>query len=165
MTIVVIRLLFWLTIFRSEDRTRDNTLGSLGNFTWYQSRSIHRTKQVKWLYVIITQWFLEYPEHWWKNGVWGLYPDTTITPSLGRYQEHSVSQSGVDSNDFTDHVVTRKDRSYLVIGVRDNISRVHVVEHDLIRLIWTGQSWKGWFDSEICTDWSLRRCCWWMSLV
>lgn len=60
-----------------------------------------------------------------------------IQPSLLALVDikNTVSVIVVRINDFTDHVVTRKDRSYLVIGVRDNISRVHVVEHDLIRLI------------------------------
>ena len=49
--------------------------------------------------------------------------------------KNTVSVIVVRINDFTDHIVTRKDRSHLVIGVRDNISRVHVDEHDLIMMV------------------------------
>ena len=44
-----------------------NTLESLGDYAWNQSRSIHRTKQVKWLCVLPNRGSLEYLEHWWNG--------------------------------------------------------------------------------------------------
>ena len=49
-----------------------------------------------------------------------------------RYGECSISQGVEDGNDFSDGVVTRQNRSLLVIRVHDHIGGVHVVEHDLI---------------------------------
>ena len=37
-------------------------------------------------------------------------------------REHSVSYGVKNGNDFTDHVVCRRDRSIIVIGVPDHIS-------------------------------------------
>ena len=44
----------------------------------------------------------------------------------------SISYGIEDGNGFADRVVTRKDRSLLVMGVRDHIGRIHIVEHELI---------------------------------
>ena len=61
----------------------------------------------------------------------GLVPDTPITRGLGRYGERGIISHGVeDGNVFTDRVVTGRDRYLLVIRVRDNISKIHVVEHN-----------------------------------
>ena len=45
MIIVVSELLFWLAISNQMIVPTMNTLESLDNFEWYQSHSIHRTKQ------------------------------------------------------------------------------------------------------------------------
>ena len=63
-----------------------------------------------------------------------LNPDASIPRSLGRYVERSVSHGVEHGNDFTDRVVSRRDYWLLVIGVRDHISRINIVEHDLIGL-------------------------------
>ena len=63
----------------------------------------------------------------------GLNPDASVTRILGRYGEWSISRGIEYGNGFADRVVTRRDRSLLVIGVRDHISRrIHVVEHEKI---------------------------------
>ena len=61
----------------------------------------------------------------------GLNPDESVTRILGRYREWSIRYGIEDGNNFTDRVVPRRDRSLLVIGVRDHIGRVHIVEHEL----------------------------------
>ena len=61
----------------------------------------------------------------------GLNPDTPITRSLRRYGERSISYGIEDGNDFTDRVVPKRDRSFLVVGVRFHIVRIHIVEHEL----------------------------------
>ena len=66
------------------------------------------------------------------DGVGELNSDTTITRCLGRYGERGISHGVEHGNDFTDRVVSRRDRSLLVIGVGDHISKIHVVENDLI---------------------------------
>ena len=66
------------------------------------------------------------------DGVGGLNPDTSITRSLRRYGKHGISHGVEDGNDFTDRVVTRRDRYLLVIRVRDHIGKIHVVENALI---------------------------------
>ena len=66
------------------------------------------------------------------DGVGELNPDTLTTRSYRKYQEPSVSHRIGDGIDFTDRVVNRRDRYLLVIRVRDHISRIHVVEYDLI---------------------------------
>ena len=58
--------------------------------------------------------------------------DISITRSHNRYGECSISHGVWHGNDFSDGVVTRRDRSLLVIRVRDHIDRVHVVVNDLI---------------------------------
>ena len=67
------------------------------------------------------------------DGVWELDSDTPITRILGGYGERAIISHGVeDGNDFTDRVVSRRNCYLLVIGVRNHISRIYVVEHDLI---------------------------------
>ena len=68
-----------------------------------------------------------------NDGVGEMDPDTPITRCLRRYGECGIIRHGVeDGNDFTDRVITRRDRLLLVIRVRDHISKIHVVEYDLI---------------------------------
>ena len=66
------------------------------------------------------------------DGMGELNPDTPITRSLRRYGKRGISHGVEDGNDFTDCVVSRRDRLLLVIRVRDHISRIHVGEYDLI---------------------------------
>ena len=66
------------------------------------------------------------------DGVWGLDPDTSITRSLRRYREWSVSHGVEQSNDFTDRVVANRNPSLFVIGIRQYIYRINIDEHDLI---------------------------------
>ena len=56
------------------------------------------------------------------DGVGELNSNTTITRCLGRYRERSISHGVEDGNDFTDRVVSRRDRSLYVIRVRDHMS-------------------------------------------
>ena len=67
------------------------------------------------------------------DGIWGLDPDTSIIRSFGIYRDWSVSNGVEQNNNYTDRVVTRRNNSLLIIGVRDYIGRrIHVIEHDLI---------------------------------
>ena len=61
-----------------------------------------------------------------------LNSDTPITRGLGRCGERGISHGVEDGIDFTDRVVSGRDRSLLVIRVRDHISKIHVVENALI---------------------------------
>ena len=56
----------------------------------------------------------------------GLHPDASVTRSLRRYVKRGISYGIEDGNDFTDRVVPKRDRSFLVMGVR-----IHIVEHEL----------------------------------
>ena len=67
--------------------------------------------------------------------VWELGPGTSITKGLGEYRECNVSHGVEDGNIFTDRVVTRRNCHLFVIGVRDHIRRIHILEHDLIGYI------------------------------
>ena len=60
-----------------------------------------------------------------------LLPDTLTTRSLNRYRKCSISHRIGDGIDFTDRIVNRTNCYILVIRVRDHISRIHVVEHNL----------------------------------
>ena len=63
----------------------------------------------------------------------GLNPDTSVTRSLRRYREHSISRGVEDNNDFADRVVSSRNSYLLVMGVRDHNGRkIYVVEHELI---------------------------------
>ena len=69
-----------------------------------------------------------------------LNPNTLLTRSYRKYQEPSVSHKIEHGNDFTDRVVNRTNCYILVIRVRDHISKIHVVEYDLI---WSKQDSDG----------------------
>ena len=69
-----------------------------------------------------------------------LNPNTPLTRSLRKHQEPSVSHKIEHGNDFTDRVVNRTNCYILVIRVRDHISKIHVVEYDLI---WSKQDSDG----------------------
>ena len=101
MIIVMSRLLFWLAIFRSEDRTNDEYTYILRDFEWHQSHSFHRTKQVKWPFILPNRWFLEYLGQCWNQ----LYEVTEskyiLTRSLIGYREWSVRHGVEHGNDFT----------------------------------------------------------------
>ena len=43
----------------------------------------------------------------------------------------SVSHGIEQGNDLTERVITSRDRHSLIIRIRDNIRRIHVVEHSL----------------------------------
>ena len=62
----------------------------------------------------------------------GLNPDTPITRGLGGYHQCGIGHGVEDGNDFTDRVVSRRDCLLLVIRVREHISKIHIVEYDLI---------------------------------
>ena len=57
----------------------------------------------------------------------GLDPDTLITRSLRRYRERDISHSVEDYNYFADRVTSMGDRLLLVIGVRDQIDGIQVL--------------------------------------
>ena len=63
----------------------------------------------------------------------GLVREISISRCLGRYGERGIISHSVEhGNDFTDRVVTRRDRLLLVIRVREHISKIHVVENAFI---------------------------------
>ena len=62
----------------------------------------------------------------------GLVREISISRSLRRYRERGITYSVEDGNDFIDRVVSRRNCYLLVIRVREHISRIHVVEYDLI---------------------------------
>ena len=57
----------------------------------------------------------------------GLDPDTLITRSLCRYRERGISHSVENDNYFADRVTSMGDRLLLVIGVRDQIDGIQVL--------------------------------------
>ena len=63
-----------------------------------------------------------------------------------------ISHDVEDGNDFTDRVVSRRNRYLLVIGVRDHISRIHVVEHDLIGSKQDSHGSDGWVPILVLID-------------
>ena len=63
--------------------------------------------------------------------MWRLNPDTTERRGIRRYGECSISHGIKQGNDLTDRVITSRNRYLLVIRIRDNIRRVHIVEHSL----------------------------------
>ena len=65
--------------------------------------------------------------------MWGLNPDATERRGIRGYGEQRVSHGIEQGNDLTERVITSRDRHSLVIRIRDNVRRVHVVEHDLIK--------------------------------
>ena len=58
--------------------------------------------------------------------------EISISRSLRRCGERGVSHGVEHGNDFIYRVVSRNNCYLLVIRVRDNISKIHVVENDLI---------------------------------
>ena len=52
--------------FKSYYQANNDSPGSLKDFARYQSHSIHRTKQVEWLFVLLIRGILECPGHWWN---------------------------------------------------------------------------------------------------
>ena len=89
-------------------------------------------KQEECLFVLLIQDLSNIPSIGEVNGVWIQDPDTVITRSLGIYREWSVGNGVEHDNDISYRVVPRRDRSLLVMGVRDHIGRIHIVEHKLI---------------------------------
>ena len=65
------------------------------------------------------------------NRVWGLNPDTTERRGIRGYGEECVRYGIEQGNDLTKCVITSRDRHSLVIRIRDNVRRIHVVEHSL----------------------------------
>ena len=61
----------------------------------------------------------------------GLNPDTTERRGIRGYGEERVSHRIEQGNDLTERVVTSRDRHSLIIRIRDNVRRIHVVEHSL----------------------------------
>ena len=89
-------------------------------------------KQEECLFVLLIQDLSNIPSIGEVNGVWIQDPDTVITRSLGIYREWSVGNGVEHDNDISYRVVTRRDRSLLVMGVRDHIGRgFHIAEHRL----------------------------------
>ena len=84
--------------------------------------------------------------------MWELNPNTSITRSLSRYRERGISDGVEHGNDFTDRVVTRRDRLLLVIRVRDHISKIHVVENALIGCEWDSDGSDGWIPIFVRID-------------
>ena len=74
------------------------------------------------------------------DGVGKLNPNTPLTRSLRKLQEPIISHGVEDGNDFTDRVVNRRNSYLFVIRVLDHISKIHVVEYDLI---WSNQDSDG----------------------
>ena len=87
------------------------------------------------------------------HGIKGLVREISISRCLGRYGERGIISDGVeDGNDFTDRVVTRMDRLLLVIRVRDHISKIHVVENDLIGSEQDSDESDGWVPMLVRID-------------
>ena len=61
-----------------------------------------------------------------------LDPDIQVTRIHRRYRERGINHCVEYGNDLADQVVTKKDRHFLVNGVRDNICCDRYVENGLI---------------------------------
>ena len=85
------------------------------DFTWYQSHSIHWTKQVEYRSSFQTDGFSDFR-------------------SLSGYGKWNIRHNVENGNDFTYLVETRRDRPLLVIGVCNLIGRSYIVEHRLLGL-------------------------------
>ena len=81
-----------------------------------------------------------------------LNPDTLTTRSFRKYQEPSVSHRIGDGIDFTDRVVNRRNSYLFVIRVRDHISKIHVVENDLIGSEQDSDESDGWIPILVRID-------------
>ena len=153
MIIVVSRLLFWFAIFRSEDRTNDE-------YTWITWR--FKVKSVTFDPWNETGKMIVHPSRLKISSISGsigaidgvgeLNPDTLTTRSLRKYQEPSVSHRIGDGNDFTDRVVNRRNSYLFVIRVRDHISKIHVVENDLIGCEQNSEGSDGWVPMLVRID-------------
>ena len=84
--------------------------------------------------------------------IWGLDPDVPVTQSFDGYRECCISHGVEDGNDFTDRVVKRGNHSLLVIGIRDHIVRIHVVEHGLIGSDQDSDGSDGWVPILVRVD-------------
>ena len=83
----------------------------------------------------------------------GLDLDTPITRSLRRYRERGIISHCIKhGNDLTDRVVSRRNCYLLVIRVRDYISEIHVVEHDLIGCEQNNDGSDGLFPKRVRVD-------------
>ena len=72
--------------------------------------------------------------------MWGLNPDTTERRGIRRYGKCSIGHHIEQGNDLTDRVITSRDRYLLIIRIRNNVRRVHIVEHELV---WSKQESHG----------------------
>ena len=84
--------------------------------------------------------------------MWGLNPEISITRSFRRYGKRGISHGVEDGNDFTDRVITRRDRSLLVIRVRDHIGKIHVVENAFIGCEQDSDGSDGWIPIFVRID-------------
>ena len=84
--------------------------------------------------------------------MWGLNPEISITRILRRYGKHGVSHGVEHGNDFIYRVVSRNNCYLLVIRVRDNISKIHVVENDLIGSEQDSDESDGWISMLVRID-------------
>ena len=66
--------------------------------------------------------------------MWGLNPDTTERRGIRGYGEQRVRHRIEQGNDLTERIITSRDRNSFIIRIRDNVRRVHVVEHRTIRM-------------------------------
>ena len=141
-----------------------NTLGSLGDFERYQPRSIHRRMQVECPFALSIQGFLYISSIGKIDRVLRLEIKTAVTWSIRRYWEQHVSHCIEQGNDFTDRVVTSASYPFLGIRVRDNVRRVHVVEHDLIGWEQDSHESDGWASILVGVDPFERAVTRWVSL-
>ena len=86
------------------------------------------------------------------DGVWRLDPDAPAIRSPHIYLERSFSHGVEDGNDFTDRVVTRRDRSLFVIGIGNHIGCVHVTENQLIGSKQDSDGNDGWVPILVWVD-------------
>ena len=154
MIIVVSTLLFWQAIFLSEDRTNDE-------YTWITRR--FRVKSITFdplkeagrmtvrpFNPMVSRIFGALVKS--MDRIWGLDPDVPVTQSLDGYRECGVSHGVGHGDDFSDRVETRRDRYFLVIGIRDHIVRIHVVEHGLIGSDQDSDGSDGWVPILVRVD-------------
>ena len=66
--------------------------------------------------------------------MWGLKPDTAERRGIRGYGEQRVRHGIEQGNDFTERLITRRDRHSLIIRIRDDVRRVYVVKHRTIRM-------------------------------
>ena len=78
--------------------------------------------------------------------------EISISRSLRRCGERGISHGVEDDNDFIDRVVSRTNCYLLVIGVGDHISKIHVVEYDLIGSEQDSDGSDGWISMLVRID-------------